>query len=145
MTHTKNSDFVLAFEFYFENGWYGDRKRYILSFDTPFKTKSDANKHASMLKKFLKKEKNITVDPCKQIANIDDLPTYNYMGAGPSYACTNIMVDTEKFLAFVEKEKKEMAERSERRWYEKERAQNHKEGRKFLKDNGYVLKDGKWC
>ena len=108
---------VLAIEFYIENGWYGDRYRFIFSGmdGEGFKTKSEAGKYSSMLKKYLKNRNKDYVNGQVSAAELEKYKTYIYMGAGPSYSCKNLNVNVEEFSKFIEKENARLEEGREMR------------------------------
>ena len=121
--------YVIAIQFYFEDNWYGTRARYIYNGidGEGFDTKGAASKHASMLRKFVKEEHRVSEKGFFEIDEFENLETYKYMGAGPSWACSNVMVDAEKFTHFVEKENEKMGERRRDREFNEKHRQTRKE------------------
>jgi len=108
---------VLGIEFYVADDWYGERYRFIFEGEDGkgFKTKGEAGKYSSMLKKWCKARDSRYTQGNVDAKPFEDFPTYKYMGAGPSYSCKNIEVPVEEFLSFIEKETAGMAERKKER------------------------------
>ena len=83
---------------YTNDGWYGKRYRYYyLGPDgNGFKNKTEANKFKSKLKKYVKEHikfrTNCEIDGDCEVNILENFITYKYMGAGPSYSCTNVEV-----------------------------------------------------
>ena len=108
---------VLGIEFYLDDGWYGDRRRFIFDGEDGegFRTKGEAGQYSSMLKKWCKARDSKYTQGKVDAKPLEDFPTYKYMGAGPSYSCKNINVPADEFLAFIEKEEAAMAKRKKER------------------------------
>ncbi|MCK5016716.1 MAG: hypothetical protein KAS32_06530 [Candidatus Peribacteraceae bacterium] len=112
-------DLVLCYTICLDDGWYGDRHRFILSVDTDigFTTKTTAKKYASKLKKFLlnndnyyKYRKLIVKLTTKEIgcSERSELVDYTHVSPGPSLSYThhNITVEElEKYLSELEENK----------------------------------------
>jgi|LakMenEpi03Aug12_release.lakeMendotaPanAssembly.Ray.scaffolds.fasta_scaffold241832_3 hypothetical protein len=101
-----NVKLVVSFIHYEDDGWYGKRIRYYLAGpeDNGFTNKSEARKYASKLKKFIKKNlcKVITNNPIiGDINNQEEMPTYKYCGAGPSWSCVNYEVKMQDILSDI--------------------------------------------
>ena len=121
--------YVVAVQFYFEDGWYGTRRRYIYAGENGegFDSKGEARTHTSMLKKYLKKVSGIKETGKVEIDELEKLETYRYCGAGPSWSCNNCMVDALRFSTFVERENEEMGERRRVREFNEKHRQTRKE------------------
>lgn len=125
MENKENKKYVVAIQFYFEDGWYGTRRRYIYAGEdgNGFDSKREARTHTSMLKKFLKKELRIEEAGMVEIGVEKEMETYRYMGAGPSWSCSNVHINVERFERFVEKEKVRLEDGKKRREWEAENRQ----------------------
>ncbi len=118
---------VLAIEWYIPDGWYGKRRRVVLTSteDAGFRTASEAKSHAARLKHFAKDKYGVKESPL--FKTIEGCPTYIYCGAGPSYSCTNIYItiaDLDLFQAKYEQseEFREKQRKAEfRRWMKENR------------------------
>ena len=115
---------VLAIEWYIPDGWYGSRKRVILtpSGESGFLNSKESKPFVSLFKKYVNDKFGVKETP--EFKTISECPTYIYCGAGPSYSCSNIYITSSDLQAFKEK-----YERSEE-FQEKKRKS---EQRKFLK------------
>jgi len=110
--------YVLAIRFYFKDGWYGTRKRYIYAgSENGFETKKDAKAYVSMLKKFLKNKCFIKETGQIEIEEEEKMETYRYCGAGPSWSCSNVKVNVEDFHKFIENENKRLEENKRRKMF----------------------------
>lgn len=113
MNNMEQKKLVLAIQWHVRDDWYGKNYRIIFKGfdDNGFRTKTEAKKHLSMLKKFaFFKYGNSDIEFSKKynIIEIDEyknLETYRYYSMGPSWSCTNISVDVNEFKEFVESEK----------------------------------------
>lgn len=89
---------VISLRTYTNDGWYGERHRYYYAGPNGdgFKNRTEANKFKGKLKKHIKEriKSNINreIDGDFEVGILEDFITYKYMGAGPSYSCTNIEV-----------------------------------------------------
>lgn len=87
---------LLVVQWYVADDWYGKRYRVILSIDDEqdFRTKTDAKKYTSLIKKYVRnlysfpnKKEKITV--MVKSREEDDLRDYVYCGNGPSLSYTH--------------------------------------------------------
>jgi hypothetical protein len=89
---------VISLKTYTNDGWYGLSNRYYYAGvdGNGFKNKTEANKFKSKLKKYIKNKikynSKIEIDGGFEVGILENFCTYRYMGAGPSYSCTNIEV-----------------------------------------------------
>jgi len=103
----EHKNLVLSIQWYVKDEWYGNNYRLVLNglSEDGFKTKSDAKKYSSYIKKYLKHKENIKngiIDICEY----SNLETYRYCSMGPSWSCTNIHIKSTEFLEFIENQKK---------------------------------------
>lgn len=116
MSLDKNA-IVLTLEWYIPDGWYGTRKRLVLSLDEEngFKNASEANRQRSLFIKYI--NDRFKKPPVKRADDketrekfkgeeakagaLGNFPTYIYCGAGPSYSCTNIYVTVSKLQEWL--------------------------------------------
>ena len=95
---------VVSFMVYVDDNWYGKRYRYYYAGPegNGFENKTQARKAAGALKKYVKERIKYSFGPKgsisgdMEIGDINVMPTYRYCGAGPSWACNNVEVSTEK-------------------------------------------------
>ena len=90
---------VVAIMVHVKDDWYGKSFRYYYAGpdDTGFKNKTEAKKHAGVLKKYVKDRVKVRFGTKGsmgdvEIGDINEMETYKYYGAGPSWACTNCEV-----------------------------------------------------
>jgi len=118
----KNQDLVLYIEWCVENGWYGERYRYILKLDELITSKSKLNKYKSPMRKFMKNE--LKENPHSPIYRNDDsflldikeraeLKEYIYTGAGPSFSWKHLEVTLEDLKPFIKTPEEKEARRLE--------------------------------
>jgi hypothetical protein len=123
-------NFVLAIQYYYEDGWYGTRRRYFFKGENEegFKTKSEAKKYVSLLKKFVEKDNKKGMFQATEIAveTKENFPTFKYYGAGPSWACCNCYVETKDFISFINEEKERLEKGRKEREFNKQRAAAYK-------------------
>ena len=105
--------YTLAGFIYVENGWYGDRYRYMLHGEEGegFSTKREAYKWATLMKKYIKRRKNRDAQITVAENTEENFPTYKYGGAGPSWSCKNIEIfvedlENEEHLLEIEKQER---------------------------------------
>jgi len=116
MSLEKNA-IVLTLEWYIPDGWYGTRKRLVLSLDEEngFKNASEANRQRSLFIKYI--NDRFKKPPVKRADGketrekfkgeetkagaLGNFPTYIYCGAGPSYSCDNIHVTVSKLQEWL--------------------------------------------
>jgi len=80
-----------------EDNWYGKNYRYYCAGpdSTGFKNKTEARKYAGALKKYVKSRikqqfgSRGSMSNDVVIGDINEMETYKYYGAGPSWACDN--------------------------------------------------------
>lgn len=95
---------VVSFMVYVDDNWYGKRYRYYYAGPegNGFENEAHAKKAASVLKKYVKSRikdqfgSKGSISGDMEIGDINTMPTYKYLGAGPSWACTNVEVNTER-------------------------------------------------
>lgn len=102
---------VVAIMVHVKDDWYGKNFRYYYAGpdDTGFKNKTEAKKHAGTLKKYVKDRVKVlfgtkgSMDNDVVIGDINEMETYKYYGAGPSWACDNceVTVATIKNIAMA--------------------------------------------
>ena len=91
---------VVAIMVHVQDGWYGQNYRYYYAGpdDAGFKNKTEARKQAGALKKYVKEHIKYrfgakgSMDNDVVIGDINEMETYKYYGAGPSWACANCEV-----------------------------------------------------
>ncbi len=104
----ETSNFILAIRWYVPDNWYGQNMRVILNgiSGTGFKNKTEAKKYVSKLKKFIKStNQNYTGGGVVEVDKLENLETYRYCAFGPSWSCSNHIIDTEEFLEYLKKTK----------------------------------------
>lgn len=96
---TKHKDYVLAFEWWEDDGWYGDNFRILLSrhSNKGFKTKKEAKFFNRALKEYINKKYSKRIKRKVLVKDFDcderdKFETYRYCGAGPSYHCNEINI-----------------------------------------------------
>ena len=100
------SNLVLAIRWYVPDNWYGQNIRVILNGidGTGFSNKTQAKEYVSKLKKFIKSvNRNYTGKGIVEVDLLENLETYRYCAYGPSWSCTNHIIDTEEFLEYLHK------------------------------------------
>jgi hypothetical protein len=91
---------VVAIMVNVEDNWYGKNYRYYCAGpdSTGFKNKTEARKYAGALKKYVKSRikqqfgSKGSMSNDVVIGDINEMETYKYYGAGPSWACDNCEV-----------------------------------------------------
>ena len=91
---------VVAIMVHVNDDWYGKSFRYYYAGpdETGFKNKTEARKYAGALKKYVKNRikqqfgSRGSMDNEVVIGDINEMETYKYYGAGPSWACDNCEV-----------------------------------------------------
>ena len=94
---------VVAIMVNVDDNWYGKNYRYYYagSEGTGFKNKTEARKSAGALKKYVKNRikqqfgSRGSMSNDVTIGNINEMETYKYYGAGPSWACDNCEVSAD--------------------------------------------------
>lgn len=115
-----------AIRWYEADGWYGKNYRLYLE---GFEKKADAQKVIPMMKKFAQKFHSAPKSFTTEIGLLENMETYRYVSLGPSWSCSNIKVNYEKFQQLIKEEDERLAEGRERRSYEKERREAMKQFR----------------
>lgn len=106
---TKKKDYVLTFNWWEDDGWYGNNYRILLSPSdgVGFVRKTDANKYRSALKKLIIERYSNGIKGRKILAKDmdcverDTLVTYQYCGAGPSYYCKQIELTIDDLKKYI--------------------------------------------
>lgn len=133
---------VLSVMWHQPDNWYGKNYRIVLRAgnDLGFKTLKECKQYKSLMVQYAKSEyqhmsaavKNIRTQEIR-FSNMSDLETYRYCGSGPSWACTNIIVNLDVLKEFEQKYLKsaEYKEKQDKKyWREKRKAINGKSKRK---------------
>jgi hypothetical protein len=102
---------VVAIMVHVDDNWYGKNYRYYYAGPegTGFKNKTEARKSAGALKKYVKNRikqqfgSRGSMSNDVVIGDINEMETYKYYGAGPSWACDNceVTVGTIKNIAIA--------------------------------------------
>jgi hypothetical protein len=96
----KEKILVVAIMVNVEDSWYGKNYRYYYAGPegTGFKTKTEARKSVGALKKYVKNRikqqfgSRGSMSDKVVIGDLNEMETYKYYGAGPSWACNNCEV-----------------------------------------------------
>lgn len=133
---------VLSVMWHQPDNWYGKNYRIVLRAgnELGFNTLKECKQYKSLMIQYAKSEykhmsaavKNISVKNVK-FSELSKLETYRYCGSGPSWACTNILVNLEALKEFETKylNSAEYKEKVDKKyWREKRKAINGKSKRK---------------
>lgn len=133
---------VLSVMWHQKDNWYGKNYRVVLRTDNElgFKTLKECKQYKSLMVQYAKSEYQHMSPAVKDISTkniifseLSKLETYRYCGSGPSWACTNIMVNLEALKEFERKylNSPEYKEKQDKKyWREKRKMINGKSKRK---------------
>jgi hypothetical protein len=100
-----NKELFLVATIYVADDWYGQHYRYFVANEDgkPFSTRTEANKYAGKLKKFIKKRMNLksTSGIDISVGLKDSYEQYRYCGAGPSLYYTHIDVNLDYIKLYL--------------------------------------------
>ena len=103
----QNKDYVVTYEWWQDDGWYGQTYRIVLSKTkgVGFTTKTEANKYKKLVRDYAKIRSN-NIKVLRKNCDCDErhkYKTYIYCNLGPGYSCKNIDVDIESIKLLIER------------------------------------------